>query len=782
MTVTTEKRKDKYTTNGTTVDFAFTFAVTSSDQVFALTVDIDGNETDYTNFTLVLEEVGGTLTTGDVLNNVDLLIYRDTPLTQEVDYQNGGRFPANSHEQALDKLTLQNQDQQEELSRTVKSNIGTDDPISLEELQDSIDERDQDTLDSANSYTDSQVFEAGSITPQTVNKGDEQVTGLKIHPIDITATATISDTVPVGTTALRDAVNDKIYIASEEVSGEIAAIDFVAGTATVGGVGVTLIERVSVSNNNLGDYTDITFASVSDMVSGVVNGGDSIDITSVSEGTKVSWMGYYERSDGGSNWGRVRFGAHVEDGGSIFSIDANTYIQANHGNVRINIKKFGAKGDGVDDTQSILNAASFSKNLKVPIGDFVLSGSALEYMTKNDVSITGYGDGSLLRRTDAGNVIYIDGCNRVNVSKVQVNGLFSYVSGSGAINLTNCTSFNIRNNYVSSSSRQGIKTENCQYGTIRGNRVTGCYQDGIMVRTESRRVTVVGNVCWNNGDPSFATPIGEGIHLFAVQDCVVNANVCYANNDNGIALEGADNCVITGNSCSANVVAGISLNKEDVSSRFNGGTVVSGNTCQDNGTDGIGISACQDMIVSGNTCTENTGYGINQGVDSAVTQYRVTTLNNIIRGNGAGGIIHNWNNEDCQIKGNTLRGSVGNGILINRPQSIDTVITGNNIKGFAGSQIQDNGTNSVVKDNQGFVTENKGTISFSDVSTAEFVNHGLDYTPDVSDISAFVSSSSTTNPIGNIRIYSPNATQFIIGFDNAAGAGGVDISWSVRRV
>ena len=505
------------------------------------------------------------------------------------------------------------------------------------------------------------------------------------------------------------------------------------------------------------------------------------DATILPVGKKVFWQGYYTESDGGSNWGVVKSGAHTDDGGSVFTLADGKYVQANHGNVRLNIKKFGAKGDGVNDTQSILTAAAYSKNLKIPIGDFVLSAAALEYVTKNDISITGYGDSSLLRRLDKGNVIFISGCNRINISKVQVNGKFEYQSGAGAINLTDCSSFNIRNNYVSSSSRQGIKTENSIYGSIRGNRVTGSYQDGIMVRTESRRVTVVGNVCWNNGDANFAVPIGEGIHLFAVQDCVVNANICYANSDNGIALEGADNCVISGNSCSANVVSGISLNKEEVSARFNSGTIISGNTCQDNGSDGIVISACQDMVVSTNTCTENGGYGITQGVSSEVTQTRISTLNNTIRDNALGGILHNWNNEDCQIKGNMVRGSVGTGILINRVQSIDTEVSGNNVKAFPSAQITDYGTDSTIYRNKGYKTESSGVISSNDVSTAWFINHGLDYTPSISDINVILGTSTST-PMGAFGVINPNATQFTVKSEGPAGAGGASIYWTVRKL
>jgi len=137
MTVAALNRKNSFTTNGVTVDFGFTFAVTSSEQIFALTVDSEDIETPYLDFTVALNVgEGGTLTTNTVLNNVNLVVYRDTPFTQNVDYLDGGRFPAESHEQALDKLTLQNQDQQEELSRALKSQISLDQAFELGALED----------------------------------------------------------------------------------------------------------------------------------------------------------------------------------------------------------------------------------------------------------------------------------------------------------------------------------------------------------------------------------------------------------------------------------------------------------------------------------------------------------------------------------------------------------------------------------------------------------------------------------------------------------------------
>ena len=68
------------------------------------------------------------------------------------------------------------------------------------------------------------------------------------------------------------------------------------------------------------------------------------------ESQQVECQGYYAPNDGGGTTGIVKVGAHVEDGGSIFSIDANTYVEANLKGETVNGLKFGMKPLGGDCT------------------------------------------------------------------------------------------------------------------------------------------------------------------------------------------------------------------------------------------------------------------------------------------------------------------------------------------------------------------------------------------------------------------------------------------------
>lgn len=355
----------------------------------------------------------------------------------------------------------------------------------------------------------------------------------------------------------------------------------------------------------------------------------------------------------------------------------------------VSVKDFGAIGDGVtNDLTAIQAAFAASNSVYFPEGDFLISGNHVGWSSKTKVAVTGPGK---LRRSDVGRVLYIENCTNVTVAFLNVEGEgTTYNSQANGIWLQGCSDFKVIGNRVRKANRQGINIEASTDGVVANNVVSESWQDGIMVRTGSDRVTVTGNVCRNNGDTVFAPPVGEGIHLYEVSDCTVAGNVCYDNSDHGITLEGANYCTVTGNTSRANTVCGISINLGTVNAGV--GSVVAGNTIRGNASDGIVLNAVDDYIITGNVISGNSGYGIQQGVGSGTSQDRIITTDNRILENGLGGITHNWNNVDCEITNNVIRGAAGRGILLNRAQSVDTVITGNNVKGFPVAQITDNGT------------------------------------------------------------------------------------------
>ncbi len=122
MTVSVTTNYVEYSGNGSTTEFAVTFPFF---ELRAIHTDSEGTETTWaenTDYTLT----GGAGTTGTLTATVapesgeTLLLIRDTSLIQDVDYVENDNFPAASHENALDRLTMIAQDSAGDLNLTLR--------------------------------------------------------------------------------------------------------------------------------------------------------------------------------------------------------------------------------------------------------------------------------------------------------------------------------------------------------------------------------------------------------------------------------------------------------------------------------------------------------------------------------------------------------------------------------------------------------------------------------------------------------------------------------------
>lgn len=126
MTISTTTNRVKYNCDGATVDFVFNFPITAKSDLTVIHVDSAGTETTLaltTNYTISAGPwtSGGTVTTLVTYPATDdILIKRILPLTQDTDYVSNDPFPAETHEAALDKLTMIDQQIQEDLDRSIK--------------------------------------------------------------------------------------------------------------------------------------------------------------------------------------------------------------------------------------------------------------------------------------------------------------------------------------------------------------------------------------------------------------------------------------------------------------------------------------------------------------------------------------------------------------------------------------------------------------------------------------------------------------------------------------
>jgi hypothetical protein len=128
MTVSSTVYKADSTGNGVTTEFTIPFDLQDESQVLVTKVSAAGVETilvlntDYTVSGIGTASRKITLTTA-LPTGERVIRSPNISLTQSVDYVEGDDFPAETHEAAIDKLTLICQQLQEQLNRTVKLDI-----------------------------------------------------------------------------------------------------------------------------------------------------------------------------------------------------------------------------------------------------------------------------------------------------------------------------------------------------------------------------------------------------------------------------------------------------------------------------------------------------------------------------------------------------------------------------------------------------------------------------------------------------------------------------------
>ena len=128
MTISTTTLRNSYSGNGSTTAFAYTYPINTTSEITVIERSATGAETvksegtGSANYGIADNgAAGGTVTMVTApAAGTTLIILRNTELTQETDYVANDPFPAETHEDALDKLQMQTQELQEELDRSIK--------------------------------------------------------------------------------------------------------------------------------------------------------------------------------------------------------------------------------------------------------------------------------------------------------------------------------------------------------------------------------------------------------------------------------------------------------------------------------------------------------------------------------------------------------------------------------------------------------------------------------------------------------------------------------------
>jgi hypothetical protein len=137
MSVSSTTNKIIYTGSGTTGPFDFDFVIyLASDLVvekYTIATGATTTLTITTDYTVTIDPDGTGYVTAvaAVTSAYKLIIRRVLPLTQEIDYVEGDKFPAETHEEGLDRSRMVDQQLQEQIDRAVLQNPTVSTQITL---------------------------------------------------------------------------------------------------------------------------------------------------------------------------------------------------------------------------------------------------------------------------------------------------------------------------------------------------------------------------------------------------------------------------------------------------------------------------------------------------------------------------------------------------------------------------------------------------------------------------------------------------------------------------
>ena len=221
MSVSSTTTKVSYSGDNTTAVFAYTFKIfTASDLevIIRSSAGVETIKTLTTHYTVsgAGVDAGGnvTFTAGNIpATGETVVIRRNLTLTQGTDYVENDPFPANSHEDALDRLTFIAQGLQEELSRTAQFPV---------------------------TYTggaSAQLPEPSASTALVWNSG---ATALENGPTttDISSAQTYASNASTSATASATSATLSQDWATK-TNGQVASTDYAAKAWAIGGTGVT---------------------------------------------------------------------------------------------------------------------------------------------------------------------------------------------------------------------------------------------------------------------------------------------------------------------------------------------------------------------------------------------------------------------------------------------------------------------------------------------------------------------------------------------------------------
>ncbi len=445
--------------------------------------------------------------------------------------------------------------------------------------------------------------------------------------------------------------------------------------------------------------------------------------------------------------------------------------------------------------QAAIDAApSQGATVQLSEGDFLLA-AVIGDGGKNNIRLTGSGNSTRIKVADGLfiNAIEIKGQTGWVISNLAIDGNRANQSigndtlSQNGVLFKTTTNSRIENTYISDTFYSNIRVVDGAVGIdIVGNTLSRTSNgDNISVRgtagNNTSNINIVGN---RASDPGYTDWGGFTIEISSYTTDVLiennelnrgdlsNLTVHNAGASRvsiiGNLIDGADNnCIEVGPLAAEVVIANnIIVNPTEQGIRVQGplATII-GNYIEDTTENGIVLtSTANHATVMGNVIGNTTARGIfiNAADD-------VTVIGNVIQTPGTVGIELAAASDDIVITGNIVEGAGTWGIKVNGATSDRTIIQGNALRNNSSGAVSNAGTASIIRDNQGYITENWVTGNVTNGTLDLAVLHGLATTPTHVDLTL---AGNTTNDIGTFWWDGGNTTHFVINVENDPGTAG----------
>jgi len=350
----------------------------------------------------------------------------------------------------------------------------------------------------------------------------------------------------------------------------------------------------------------------------------------------------------------------------------------------VNVKEFGAKGDGVtDDTMAIqtaINAIPSTGGIVFfPKGIYIITAAI---KIKDDLVLLGSGQASEIKIANGANIDILvnanypsaGGGNRAKILNLKLNGNKANNTQNGSLVL-----YGVNDGVIAFCNIEGGDgtiplLRNSSNWFIGYNRINNAGTDGITVYDGSNNNVIIGNVVTSSsGHGILVQGLEVNGQAFSFGNVIIG-NQVLNNTLNGIYLfNGVKETKVIGNTSNNNGSRGIDVYSETTANlttttHRNSNIVIIGNTCKnnavdegikvwDNGTAGLGAL---DVYIEGNRCfddqgTPTQGYGI---VIQNQADY-VMIVNNNVRGNATGSIVSGGSGTNIEIRNNIGYNPVG---------------------------------------------------------------------------------------------------------------------------